>query len=61
MQLFDAPPLVRHALNNISNLDSSYIMVHHDLDKARSVMEANPRVRRMYSPEVRGHSSGGLA
>jgi hypothetical protein len=51
--LFDAPPLVRHALNNICNLDGSYIMEGHDLDLAKSMMEGNQRVRRVYSPEVR--------
>lgn len=56
-QLFDAPPLVRHALNNICNLDGSYIMEGHDLDLAKSMMEGNQRVKRVYSPEV-GRTAG---
>jgi hypothetical protein len=51
---------VRHALNNICNLDGSYIMEGHDLDLAKSMMEGNQRVRRVYSPEVR-HTAWQLA
>lgn len=51
-QLFDAPPLARHALNNVCGLDSSYVMTQHDLDTAKAMMEAHPKVRRVYSPEV---------
>lgn len=52
-QLFDAPPLARHALNNVCGLDSSYVMTQHDLDTAKAMMETHPKVRRVYSPEVR--------
>jgi hypothetical protein len=53
LQLFDAPQLVRHALNNVCNLDGSYVMTSHDLDAARALMEAHRGVRRVYSPQVR--------
>jgi hypothetical protein len=54
VQLFDAPPLVRHALNNVCGLDTTYVMSVHDLDKARAMMEQQKGVRKVYSPEVRG-------
>jgi hypothetical protein len=59
LQLFDAPQLVRHALNNVCNLDGSYIMTSHDLDAARALMEAHRNVRRVYSPQVRGGGGAG--
>ena len=52
LQLFDAPPLVRHALNNVCGLDTTYVMSVHDLDKARAMMEQQKGVHKVYSPEV---------
>ena len=52
LQLFEAPPLVRHALNNICNLETTYVMSSDDLATAKSMMQQHNRVRTVFTPKV---------
>lgn len=50
LQVYDAPPLVRHCLANMCNLPNVYIVNHDDTDQVRRLMDDH-RIRQVYTPQ----------